>query len=1148
MKNRKKLHLSTQAKNGNRASAHTEAHTFDTQTSEYIIEQISEIVQSSRKKLLQLLEVEDIPPEGNTLTTYVFFDKERRKPTLYNPSMEDDPSYTHISFSPIVVDFSNGNPLQIIKRIAYKIDIAPWTKLAWAIDLDMPEDDDDAKQSKLFKVLDYFKNLNLMPSAIVKTSKGYHLLWILEERYEIKDKEKWLSYSSLLDQVTLILRKTFPFIDKSLHKGYIRLPSQDNDFTLYEHRYTIADIEKRLSETFKSELVKLRSLDFDRKEDFLPISYKDIERALTDCHHLKKLMETFKDHTYKHWFMALRALVNLYLLAPEEEKPKIRELIHQLSSQHPTYTYAETEYMINYLERTGFIPVLCKTLVDYVEGDVEDCKKHCKLYKITKEEVLIKLSPYLNGRQVKEVVLEERIGRNVYKVTYDGNYYYLTIEDKKGTPIVKNQPILPAIEIERILSYPSPEGKHQIIIYVNCSNIHGSKVRLDLPEPVTTQDKEQFFKALLSANVIDATPRKEIREIIIQIFNKLIAKHRREHGSKEGELNPKNVDLKSFLGEEMVYDPFKLKFTTIPEDVLRLLVDKKLAGNVVYDKKGDAFVYFHRLSELVEKDPWAKYLIGALALPLHHRQFHGLPTLSGNPVILILGNAGTGKTLRVETLMSLWCRGINDPTARAYQLTGTSFLSEPFLAYVLPFFQIPVMLDDMEYVELKNKSFDISSLIKTLFNASHSPIRFTASKNYQSKIFRSTFLITIEPTHSIALAKDQEEKTGTARRIITFTIPDRRRQSKITGKDFNTLIDEWVKFRDGVTREHYGFISDYYACLEENIDRKFYEELIQELKKYKLETTYLITLALIVFHTYHFSRFLNEQYQADIKLFLPNISGLSLSKAKPRDFIEEFQHITENTFEPWEEEEEEELVSNLLANAKIILTGDLKAILMDRPLNADTVRQRLNNGSKHDKQLCYILFGQIQKRGDKPRVKFNSFHAPLSLFYHDVRTNHQNNAYTRCIEALEHNIDMLLNHKYFEGLRQYLTITIQAPKNKREMERELRLYIYKLYIHLLLEYAPAQLEPFMKALSDKDTSLFIELQGYYRELTGTEAPKGPSTDKDNITDMYTQQQAVENVKKTLEALENGPSPTNDNKEYKPPEDTTYIDPKTELPF
>ncbi|MQL46468.1 hypothetical protein, partial [Escherichia coli] len=85
----------------------------------------------------------------------------------------------------------------------------------------------------------------------------------------------------------------------------------------------------------------------------------------------------------------------------------------------------------------------------------------------------------------------------------------MTIEDSKGRLLKQNQPLLPAIEIESIFSYPSPEGKHQISIFVSCSNIHGARVKLELPEPVTAQDKEQFFKALLSSNVIPTLPTKE---------------------------------------------------------------------------------------------------------------------------------------------------------------------------------------------------------------------------------------------------------------------------------------------------------------------------------------------------------------------------------------------------------------------------------------------------------------------------------------------------------------------------------------------------------------------------------------------------------------------------------------------------------------
>ena len=1100
MKNRKKLHLSTPAENGSGASAHTEALNLDNHAKN-IIGQISEIVQSSRKKLLQLLEVEDVPPEGNTITTYVFFDKERRKPTLYNPSMEDDPSYTHISFAPIIVDFNEGNPRQIIKNVAYKIDKVAWTKIGWALDLDMPNDDEEIRKEKLEKLCAHFRDMDIHPTVAVKTNKGYHLLWLLEDRYEIKDSSEWLKYSSLLDRVTAILKKDFPFIDKSLHKGYIRLPLQDNDLILYEElyerpfRYTKDYIVEKFTTSFSTKLENFEKFDEDKKTDFPPISFEDLKRALTDCHHLKNLMETFKDHSYNQWFMALRALVNLYLLAPKEEKEKIRERIHELSSQHPSYTYEETEYMIDYLEKTGFKPVTCRTLLEYVDGDVEDCKNHCKFYKITNYDVLAKLSPYLSGRYLKVEILRLRKKGKEHVFYSDGRQIYLfTLSDGK------HKPFLPFIKIDTIFSYPTPDGKMPTIIYAEGYNIHGAKIKLALPEPVNAQDKDKFIKLLLSANVIEAPPDKEKKELIFDLFKVFIGRHRKKHSYKEGEINPKNVDLKSFLGEEMVYDPFKLNFATIPENILRLLVEHKVAPPVVYDRKGDAFVYFHRLSEIAEIDPWAKYIAGVLALPLHYRPFHELPILSGNPVVLLVGNPGTGKTVRGEALMSLWGRGIEDPTARAYQVTGTSFLSEAFLSYILPFFRTAVMFDDLEDKEEKNKKIDINSFIKTLFNATRAPIRLTASVNYQGKLLKAVCIITMEPEHYAALTKDKENKTGTARRILPITIPDRKRQAKITGRSFDTLMEKWDFFRATLTREHFGFINEYYKWLEENVNINFYDDLVKELKNYNLENTYRIHLALTFFHAYHFARFLNEQYQADIHLFLSNKVRIPLAQAKAKDFINEFQHITGNEFEVWEEEEEE-FLNNLLANANIILTGKVKDEVIKRPLSANTVMGTLNNGSKKDKMLLHIIFGQNQRRGAKVTIIYNSHHAPLSLFFYDVRTNKQNNAYTRCIEALEHNIDMLLNHPYYRELKQYIAINIQAPKNKRDLEKEVRLFIYKLYIRLLHHYAPAHLEVFMKELHTQKTQLFLDLQDYYKELTGTEPPKGNANSGEGEADI-----------------------------------------------
>ena len=1133
-----------------------------------------------RKEFLEVINAFDYSSNEDGLTGYVFFSKETKELRIFNDDLVEDNSYTHISFAPIKVAIADGLNR---KTLAYAPFKAIWTKICLALDLDFQ--DETKKEEGLKQVFEFFQAIHLPPSLIIETNKGYHLVWLLKDKYEISDhnRDNWFAYNELLDHLRYILREQFSFIDKVLHRHYVRLPIEGKRFEDSGFRYDFVTFEAILRETFKTDIERLENLKGkstgSAQQD---VTFDYILEGFEGCHHIQKLDKTTAEHNYPKYFVWTRAYANLYHKASEKDKPIIREQFHKLSSLHPKYDEKENDYFFDYLARE-FIPMKCYYIItncyDTIEEQkeaIEECKQNCKLYRNINEHTLQRLSPFLyrpkkenekeneEGEDV-EIGLADEIAKSFFmslsgksifyeynvEIRVKGDYFvgtfYVKPKEKKNNDVgngdidyiyVGEKKLFPYIRIERIFSYKQPAGKAEIQIAIKTKDLYGNIVETVIPEPVAKENYMEILKQLIAINYIPS--KKAIVEFeeymegmglvfitidfvdhLETILVELLSLYRVKHGYKKDELNTKNVCLTTFLGHDMVYDPFQLDFQPIPEEIWRELYNLKIAPPVIYDRAGDVNLYFTELSKLASKDPFLKYIVGALASPIHHRPFHDLPTLPGNPIVLLLGRAGAGKTKRIETLMSLWARGINNPTQRLYPLSGSAYMTEAFLSYVLPFCQIPVAFDDVQKVETPTKNIDLSALIKTLFNIVDSPARYNASQLYQGKRMRSAFFFTIEPKHFKTLIADFEELTGTARRVVTIKIPDITTQSQIIDPNykpsdkqteyqpFELLMKEYERFKH-MTREHYGFINEYYNWFKASFDSEVYKKIHNEIEPYMKEPTQKTILSLLLLHAYYFSKFLYERYNANIEI-IKEEERTHISQATAEDFVEEFQYITQRKWEDNLRGEIDELFKFLEENAKEVFSPEQKKEFEARPIKPSSLE--LPAGSLQDKRLWQILIGDIVYRGEKVDVTFHASNPLLSLFIYKRRENYDNNAYQEAYNTMEErNFPALWEHSYYKKLKQYLIARLHkkldhAKVSDKEMHDLLKGLIYCMLIHLLRNYALHNLTPFIDILP---AELRNRIEKVYSLFFHPSQGKLLFTAKD---------EAVKNVEQTLEKTE-----------------------------
>jgi len=322
------------------------------------------------------------------------------------------------------------------------------TKAAIRIDIDEP--------LTLKEVLQIVENKDLIPiqpTHILRTIRGWHILYITKDFIENNDKDKNVFYllHSYVEDLRTNLRK---YADKVDHTYQIATRFSEEIYELrepYSKEGLIKAIEDYYSVDIEINGFKLKRRQFGR----IPISHISEGVALTlwnACPVLRSLEDKWESHTYNEWFIMSWKYAFLYALTGKSEykdefltKSKLWKGVVKITPEQ------QFEYTLKWmLKDKETLPYFsCSFVYKHVPEAEEKCKE----------------CPYARWQ-------EDEFGNRVLVSSWFKELFYIESRlegfkiDEKRNLWVKaetNEPICELFKIEDVVLYNKPNKKERFI-------------------------------------------------------------------------------------------------------------------------------------------------------------------------------------------------------------------------------------------------------------------------------------------------------------------------------------------------------------------------------------------------------------------------------------------------------------------------------------------------------------------------------------------------------------------------------------------------------------------------------------------------------------------------------------------------------------
>jgi hypothetical protein len=700
-------------------------------------------------------------------------------------------------------------------RITQKAD--HWDKFkAWRFDVDYlyPEE----------HILSLIEKLPLKPNIIKRTNKGWHLIYvfnefILRDNYELY-KERFNKLNSVKDEKAylhfivyeLLTNHTPPYL-KSLDEKLdlnasslvnmiaTRFVSERLPAYLIEEPYTLDRFYqafKHLIRTSKEEKQKEngkpRTLDeirdkFYEENKFSPYTIRDIPKEtfyslLSRCKVLEALDEAWETHGYEEWFIMTTyyAIRILYADTPEEAK-ELREEYHAKSRLHPSYDRNTANYHLDYAikkQSERLRPMGCGYIYANIRKEFKKICEACPYKKVDKDGNIF---GHFIFDGLKKESLEEPPVKG-WGLREDGWYY----EDKDGFMVR----VLPHFKIRT----------HYIV-----------------------GDNEEEY-----VEIVDGHNRTHIKKIERRKDNYMPSP---ELVKSFGFINPDKVkEARRFLAHyiEKVKEKSGVKIDFLGYRYINSMWDIAVGGDGRYTRKELAFIFYGK--ELDHNTEWFipsvkgdletfreiyRKLFSIDDPPLHFAIAHylswiGRQLLEGsglrpnlNPVLIFLGDTGTGKSIRAKISAGLY----GNPALFSFtNITQASFNNN------FPILKTPFGIDEVitktekDEVKFGELIYNITNIQgKMTYSTTHNPIEVPV-------------LITGE-TENLLIDKVFASFRGLNRRSIVIELTT-------DWKHNSDVLDEAIE----LLYHHHGHILNYIKNLTEQ-DKQWIEEVARNIYNYK---------------------------------------------------------------------------------------------------------------------------------------------------------------------------------------------------------------------------------------------------------------------------------------------------------------------------
>jgi len=700
-------------------------------------------------------------------------------------------------------------------RITQKADY--WDKFkAWRFDVDYLYSEE--------YILSLIEKLPLKPNIIHRTNKGWHLIYVFDEfilrdNYELY-KDRFNNFGAVKDEKAYLHFIIFELLTNHI-PSYLKSIEEKLDFNasslvnmvatrfiserlpayLIEEPYTLDRFYqafKHLIKTSKEEKQKEngkpRTLDeirdkFYEENRFSPYTIRDIPKEtfyslLSKCKVLEALDEAWETHSYEEWFIMTTyyAIKILYADTPEEAK-ELREEYHAKSRMHPSYDRNIADYHLDYAikkQSERLRPMGCGYIYANIRREFKKNCEECPYKKVDKDGNIFGhfIFDGLKKESLEDLPLKD------WELREDGWYY--VNGDGFGVRV------LPYFKIRTHYIVGEEEAEYvEITDKHNRTYIKKIERRKDtyMPSP----------ELVKSFGFINPDKVKEARRFLAYYIEKV----KEKRGVK--------ID---FLGYRY----------------LNGMWDIAVGGDGRYTRKELAFIFYGK--ELDHNTEWFipsvkgdletfkeiyRKLFSIDDPPLHFAITHylswiGRQLLEGsglrpnlNPVLIFLGDTGTGKSIRAKLSAGLY----GNPALFSFtNITQASFNNN------FPLIKTPFGIDEV----ITKTEKDEVKFGELIYNITNIQGKMTYSTTYNP--IEVPVLITGE-TENLLIDKVFASFRGLNRRSIVIELTT-------DWKHNSDVLDEAIE----LLYHHYGHILSYIKSLTEQ-DKQWIEEVAKNIYNYK---------------------------------------------------------------------------------------------------------------------------------------------------------------------------------------------------------------------------------------------------------------------------------------------------------------------------
>ena len=662
----------------------------------------------------------------------------------------------------------------------YGKDFFEWTKVPIRIDLEYK----DKTPLSLETVLEFANKLPVKPTAALKTVKGWHLLYITNDKIE-QNEDYYITVLIEFKNAIETFKKTYSFVD--------RIDILYNVHTRYSEEIYLLAEPKSKEELFVELLAASSRKENGEQFSFLPankLTTRYLNTVYEACAVLRAIEQDWENHNYDEWFLMAHKYTLLAHASGDKETYKTTWINNSLRWKRGTPNLRQIEYQFE---------------KEYEKVKVENGYKvmGCETISLkgARFRELCHTCPHARWRDGKLIsnIFRDLLYISIqnYELDEEKGFWYYIAEDGL-------KPVCDMFVIEDYLYFHKPDAEHNFLkintkdgtFYINIDFTSGGNI-----------DYSNFH-----AITIIPTQKKEFKMLIERYIQDFIMKHGRRVISKVGYSYDKDKGRWSIvIGGKNKYRIEDINF--FMHGVMTANVKQYIPA-----VRGDYDTWKVLFKEIIlTKDPIMLLLIGYFLTHIISPYIQNTTLREElNTLVFLRGSSGTGKTTRMKIAAALY--GV--PLTIDVSETTITRIEREFGNY-----KIPLPLDEIR-ANTDEKKKQVENLIYLIANQGAKAHAFSVFEPIDVPV-----VVAGEPQNLPVEAMLQENE-GLFRRSLVISLDDRNLKK----------YEKLMSFYNDMIRKlynHYGFAFKLIEALE-NVNRSYIEEQANKFANFKPLQTALL--------------------------------------------------------------------------------------------------------------------------------------------------------------------------------------------------------------------------------------------------------------------------------------------------------------------